>query len=145
MHWSTSGDQLKYMQRIQMEGNEIFFRTPEMVAKMGPTYLNRCWRNCSTQIDNHAHIFWTCPKLRTFWEEVFEALIEVFYQNLTKDPKVALLGLTPMGIDGRAKKNKCITMKWLKPEPPTYNVDWTGMGNLADATNNVLETPKRNI
>lgn len=80
-----------------------FFRTPEIVAKMGPTHSNKCWRNCGTQIGNHTHIFWTCPKSRTFWERVFEALKEVFHQNFTKDPKVALLGVIPEGIDGRAK------------------------------------------
>ena len=109
-----------------------FFRTPETVAKMGPKHSNKCWRNCGTHIGNHNHIFWTCPKLKTFWEEVFRALEDVFDQNFTKDPKMALLGAIPEGIDGRAKKYllqilftaaiKCITIMWLKPEPPTYNL-----------------------
>lgn len=102
---------------------------------MGPTYPNKCWRNCSTQIGNHTHIFWSCPKLRSFWDEVFELLKELFHYNFTKDPKVALLGVVPEGIEGRANKYifqillsaalKCITIKWLKPDPPTYNM-WVG-------------------
>ena len=47
---------------------------------------------------------------------------------------VALLGLLPRGMEGRAKKYllqtllaaaiKCITVRWLKPDPPTHNM-WT--------------------
>lgn len=111
-----------------------FFRTPDIVAKMGPAYSDACWRNCGTQTANHTHIFWSCAKLETFWDEVFKALELIFCHNFMKDPTVALLGLTPMGIDGRAKKYllqilitaalKCITTKWLKPDPPTYSM-WT--------------------
>lgn len=35
---------------------------------------------------------------------MFEALGDVFHQNFNKGPKLALLGVTPDGIDGRAKK-----------------------------------------
>lgn len=58
----------------------------------------------------------------------------IFHQKFTKDPTVVLLGLTPKGTDSRAKKYllqilttvalKCITIKWLKPDPPTYS-SWT--------------------
>lgn len=109
-----------------------FFRTPEIISKMGPPHSDRCWRNCSTLIGNHTHIFWSCPKLKAFWEEVFKALIEIFHQPLPKDPKVALLGVIPEGIEGRAKRYllqilltaalKCITIKWLNLDPPTYSM-----------------------
>ena len=68
----------------------------------------------------------------TFWEEVFETLNEVFDGNIPMDPMVALQGLLPKEIEGRAKTYlvhillataiKCITMRWLKPDPPTYNM-----------------------
>ena len=109
-----------------------FFRTPVIVAKMGPTHSNRCWRECGAHIGNHTHIFWNCPKLRLFWRRISEALTEVFGQNFTEDPMVMLLGVVPEGIEGRAKTYllhilltaaiKCITIKWLKPDPPTYNM-----------------------
>ncbi len=83
---------------------------------------------------NHTHIFWSCPKLKIFWEKVFGMLKDVFGRNITMDPTVALLGLLPRGIEGRAKKYllqillttaiKCITVRWLKPDPPTHN-RWT--------------------
>ena len=44
---------------------------------------------------------------------------------------VAVLGVMPVELQGRARKYllnilftaalKCITIKWLKPDPPTYN------------------------
>ena len=113
-----------------------FFRTPEILAKMGPTHSNLCWRNCWTRAANHTHIyiFWLCPKLNIYWREVFDALKEIFQQDIAQDPTVALLVAMPEGLDGRTKKYllnilltaalKCITIKWLKPDPPTYNI-WT--------------------
>lgn len=109
-----------------------FFRTPQIVAKMGPNHSNKCWRGCGAYIGNHTHIFWTCPKLRLFWREISEALGEVFGQNIPEDPIIMLLGGLPEGFEGRAKiyllhvlltaAIKCITIKWLKPEPPTFSM-----------------------
>lgn len=109
-----------------------YFRTPEIVAKMGPPHSSSCWRNCGAQIATHTHIFWSCPKLRDYWREVFDALEVIFQQNILREPTVALLGMTPEGLEGRAKKYllnilltaalKSITIRWLKPDPPTYNI-----------------------
>ena len=111
-----------------------FFWTPEITAKFGTAYSNKCLRNCGPHIGHQIHIFWSCPKLGTFWEEVFETLNEVFDGNITVDPMVALLGLLPKEIKGRAKKYvlqillataiKHITIRWVKPDPPTYGM-WT--------------------
>lgn len=108
-----------------------FFRKPEITAKMGPKHSSSCWRNCEIHISNHTHIFWLCSKLSAFWREVFDTLKEVFQQDIPQDPIVALLGLIPEGLDGMAKKYllnilltaalKCITIRWLKPDPPAYN------------------------
>ena len=111
-----------------------FFRTPEITAKFSTTHSNKCWRNCGPHIGNQTHILWLCPKLEAFWKEVFETLNKIFDGNITMDPMVALLGLLPRGMEGRAKKYllqillataiKCITVRWLKPDPPTHNM-WT--------------------
>jgi len=108
-----------------------FFRTPEIVAKLGPTYSNLCWRNCG-RAANHTHIFWLCPKLNAYWGEVFDALKQICQQDIHMTPTVALLGAIPEGLDGRAKKYllnilltaalKGITIRWLKPDPPTYDI-----------------------
>lgn len=40
-----------------------------------------CWRNCEVHVAEHTHAFWLCPRLKTFWGEVFDALNEVFQQH----------------------------------------------------------------
>ncbi len=111
-----------------------FFRTPEITAKMGLKRCGSCWRNCGKDNANHTHIFWLCPKLSLFWKEVFDALKAVFKQDIPQSPTIALLGAIPMGIDRKDENDlinilltaalKYITIKWLKPDPPTHNV-WT--------------------
>ena len=109
-----------------------FFRTPHIVSKMGPNHSDRCWRGCGAHIGTHSHIFWTCPKLQPFWKAISGALGEVFGLKIPEDPKIMLLGEVPAGLEGRPKiyllhvlltaAIKCITIKWLKPEPPTYTM-----------------------
>ena len=111
-----------------------YFRTPQIVAKIGPTHNNKCWRSCGAHIGNHLHIFWACPKLRSFWDEVYKVLAVVFHANIPKDPLIAVLVVKPQVIERRATNYllqilltaaiKCITINWLKPEPPTYDL-WT--------------------
>lgn len=109
-----------------------FFRTPAITSKMGPALGSSCWRNCGTENANHTHIFLLCPKLSLFWKDVFDALREVFKRDIPHTPIITLLGAIPEGIEGRDVKYllnilltaalKCITIRWLKPDPPTYNV-----------------------
>ena len=59
-------------------------------------------------------------------------LKEGFQQNIPQDPRVAMLGVIPDNLEGRSKKYllgilltvalKCITSKWMNPDPPTYNL-----------------------
>lgn len=108
------------------------FRTPVITAKMNPACPSSCWRDCGTNIPNHTHVFWSCPKLSIFWKDVFDALRQVFQQDIPQDLAVAVLGVIPIGLDRRAKKYllnilltaalKCITIRWMKPDPPTYNI-----------------------
>ncbi len=100
---------------------------------MSSTHTNKCWRNCGDYIGNHLHIFWSCSKLQQFWGEVYQALREVFHADIPQDPQTALLGLKPKGeiTEGRTATYllqimltaalKCVTINWLKTEPPTYN------------------------
>ena len=65
------------------------------LSRMSQSHSSSCWRNCGAHTANQSHIFWFCPKLKTFWEEVFDALKEVFQQDIPRDPTVALLGVIP--------------------------------------------------
>lgn len=54
---------------------------------MCPTISNACWRNCGSHSVSHAHVF---------WDKVLE---EVFHQNGTKDPGMAIPGVGPEGAE----------------------------------------------
>uniref|UniRef100_A0AAR2K0V3 Reverse transcriptase domain-containing protein n=1 Tax=Pygocentrus nattereri TaxID=42514 RepID=A0AAR2K0V3_PYGNA len=117
-----------------------YFRPPDVVAKMDPRVPSLCWRNCGTAIPNHTHIFWSCPKLQIFWDKVYRTIKQILQEVIPKDPTVALLGIFPAGIQGRAKSYllniffvaalKCITIKWMQLEPPTYNAWVQKVGEL---------------
>lgn len=57
-----------------------FFSDTRNSSKKWAQHTQINWRNSSTHIGNCTHIIWTCPKLRTFWEEAFEALKDVCHQ-----------------------------------------------------------------
>ena len=77
-------------------------------------------------------IFWSCPKLTLYWREISKAMGEMFGRDIAQDPMVMMLGVVPEGIESRAEKYlfhilltaalKCITIRWMKPNPPTYNM-----------------------
>lgn len=80
-----------------------YFRTPEIIAKMKPTNPDTCWRNCGTSLGTHSHIFWSCPKICSLWNDIFKVLSTVFQQPLTKDQQLAILGVLPKGFAGNNK------------------------------------------
>lgn len=109
-----------------------YFRTPDVVAKIDPKVPSLCWRNCGSAVPNHTHIFWSCPILQNYWDEVYKAINQIFQEDIPKDATVALLGIMPVSVQGHAKSYllnilftaalKCITIKWMQVEPPCYNV-----------------------
>ena len=43
-----------------------FFRTPAQ-SKYHDT---KCWRLCGAEKADHFHVFWSCPSIRTYWQEL---------------------------------------------------------------------------
>ena len=107
-----------------------FFKTPLLTARAGTTPTSECWRQCGDQVGNHTHIFWTCPKLRQFWNTVYRDINRIFDMQIPQDFKTAILGITPTGFEGRkniyllqillAAAKKTITINWLGVHPPTH-------------------------
>lgn len=107
-----------------------FFKTPELTAKYNTGNPDTCWRNCGSEIGTHTHIFWSCPNIQTFWDDIFTAIGTVFKRTFIKEPHLPILGVIPVGFEGENRKYllrilftaalKCITIMWLKAESPTY-------------------------
>ena len=110
-----------------------FFRTPYQEKYRGD--LRPCWRECSAERANHFHIFWECPKLKSFWENVHKSLCSVFNCQLPFDFLTLYLGYVEGITVLKDKKllqvllvacKKSITRRWLTPNPPTLG-DWYGI------------------
>lgn len=46
-----------------------WYRTPVQLAQIYPNADIRCWRGCKDR-GTYLHIWWTCPKIKVFWEEI---------------------------------------------------------------------------
>lgn len=79
---------------------------------------NTSWWNCGAHLGNHVHIFWKCPKIRPFWDDIF---VTIFNQIISKELNFTILGVIPESLGGNDWKYilwivltvaiKCITIK----------------------------------
>lgn len=108
-----------------------FFITPRIKSlQTNNPAQGRCWRGCG-----HFHIFWECPIISSYWENIIAAINSII--NLQPDVSfsVMYLGNIPTDINKQdryllqillASSKKAITRKWLNKECPTIS-DWTGI------------------
>lgn len=109
-----------------------FFITPQLRSKY--TFVSQpCWRKCGEMNVNHAHVFWLCPNIVQFWDEVHSVIVSVLGYQIPKTSTVLYLGNLGGNIVAKpdryifkiliAASKKAITKKWYKPEPPDRD-DW---------------------
>ena len=89
----------------------------------------QCWRQCGQMSANHTHVFWSCVKLKGFWDEVAQIIDDVLSYRIPRDPKIMYLGLIPEGFVQKKDLylfkililacKKAITRNWLKSDPPS--------------------------
>lgn len=105
---------------------------------------------------NFLHTFWSCEKLKKYWDDIFSALIDIFHIYIPKEPLYALLGVAPQGFERRddmyllqillVAAVKELTVNWLKPTVPTFQ-SWKDrvweLYRMEKITHN-LRTRKRN-
>ena len=81
---------------------------------------------------DHSHVFWLCPKITTFWDDIHLITCRILGYDVSKSCKLLYLGI----ILGNVLKDdkyilkiilvackKAITRKWYKADPPTQE-DW---------------------
>lgn len=49
---------------------------------------------CKAAEGTLCHLFWSCPKLRTFWSDIFRCLSTIHGCDITPDPLTAVLGVS---------------------------------------------------
>jgi hypothetical protein len=105
-----------------------FFITPKIrghfTAEKQP-----CWRLCGHMDADHEHIFWNCPKIVKYWEDIWSVMKEILKYEIPKTCVVLFLGnLTHENTRGEdrylikvllAASKKAITRLWYKADPPS--------------------------
>ena len=80
-------------------------------------------------VGDHAHIFWDCPVIETFWKHIKEELDTVFRVDIPLDPLIFLLEKIPENLLSKDQyymlhillmtAKKMITVNWMQPCAPT--------------------------
>uniref|UniRef100_A0AAR2M2X3 Reverse transcriptase zinc-binding domain-containing protein n=1 Tax=Pygocentrus nattereri TaxID=42514 RepID=A0AAR2M2X3_PYGNA len=102
-------------------------RLSKIKAGLDPT----CDR-CGLAPASLLHMFWSCSKLYTFWNSIFETFSKVSGKAVEPSPFIALFGVVP--IDSAPNRRdinmfafcsllarRLILFKWKDANPPTYN------------------------
>lgn len=104
--------------------------TPQVRSKLSQS-PEQCWRRCGNMNTNHSHIFWLCPNIQIFWENVcltmtemleykFPSNVESLYFCILKDDVIWKKDWYLCKILLMACK-KAITKNWYKTESASLN------------------------
>ncbi len=110
-----------------------YFITPKLKSiQNGETGSGLCWRKCGEQLADHFHVFWSCPTIQPYWQEVTQVIYNIFDDAIDYSFSTMYLGNLPAHLTLRDKyllkillatSKKALTRKWLQSEPPTKS-EW---------------------
>uniref|UniRef100_A0A670JFQ6 Reverse transcriptase domain-containing protein n=1 Tax=Podarcis muralis TaxID=64176 RepID=A0A670JFQ6_PODMU len=69
-----------------------WYMTPVKLAKIYHLPDNKCWK-CKEIEGTFFHLWWTCPKIKVFWEMIYNELKKVLRYTFPKKPEAFLLGI----------------------------------------------------
>lgn len=106
------------------------YYTNHRLSKFYPNVADSCNR-CNQSPADLMHMFWSCPKLRTFWSEIFATLHSAYDTGSEPHPLPALFGILqskPFSSEAQHCMAFCsllarrlILLKWKCTEPPTFS------------------------
>ena len=82
--------QFKVLHRLHLSKSRLARIYPEV----DPT-CSRCLQAPATL----SHMFWSCPKLGTFWSSIFETFSLICDKEISPDPVTAIFGVVPDQVD----------------------------------------------
>lgn len=74
-----------------------YFRTPFITSKWSNT-SNHSWRGCGF-VRDHTHIFWDCPKISEYWQNVQKEIKKCLCIDLPLEPLHFVLGELPADLE----------------------------------------------
>uniref|UniRef100_A0A670K5X3 Reverse transcriptase domain-containing protein n=1 Tax=Podarcis muralis TaxID=64176 RepID=A0A670K5X3_PODMU len=83
-----------------------WYMTPVKLAKIYHLSDNKCWK-CKEAEGTFFHLWWTCPKVKAFWEMIYNELKKVFRYTFPKKPEAFLLGMVDQKV---LKKDRTLFM-----------------------------------
>ena len=101
------------------------------MATIFPSVEPLCDR-CGLRPATLGHMFWGCPKLSNYWDNIFRTLSNILHRPINLDPLVAVLGI----IDSSMTKSntehnivsyvillarRLILLNWKQKVAPTYS------------------------
>lgn len=101
------------------------------LARIYPGLDPNCVR-CNQAPATLGHMFWTCPKLCTFWSEIFNTFSYICKKKIDPDPATATFGVAPSN-SGLSKYDshliafstllarRLILFNWKSSAPPTHS------------------------
>uniref|UniRef100_A0A670KI73 Reverse transcriptase domain-containing protein n=1 Tax=Podarcis muralis TaxID=64176 RepID=A0A670KI73_PODMU len=69
-----------------------WYMTPVKLAKIYHLPDNKCWK-CKETEGTFFQLWWTCPRIKAFWEMIYNEMKKVFKYTFLKKPEAFLLGM----------------------------------------------------
>lgn len=76
------------MRKIHLQ----WYLTPVRFANISSSTSHLCWRQCS-QIGTLLHMWWSCPRISSFWRLVSDLFTELTNIHIPLTPKLAFLDI----------------------------------------------------
>lgn len=108
-----------------------WYLTPIRMQKINREEQSKCWRGCGEE-GTMAHIWWACPKIRLYWQEIRQIISKVTNEEVDDDPWSCLFHVNTK--KGKKYKNSLIPQllnaakgiipkKWRETASPTIR-EW---------------------
>ena len=108
-----------------------YFITPVQQVKYNHKVSSNCWRECGESHAKFSHIFWFCPSLKTFWNNIQNEMNIILRVVVNLNADVVLLGKNVNNVRGdndryllrvlRVTALKQITRNWLQKTCPVID------------------------
>lgn len=71
-----------------------WYRCPSTIHHFNLTTPDTCWR-CLSSRGTMLHIWWECPPIQKFWQQIFLLYCKLMATALSPTPEIALLSMLP--------------------------------------------------